>query len=463
MNKNHKKKVRITFYGGIDTPTGSNFLLETGEGEQAIRILIDCGLKQGSRICDDENWQTFPYRPEEIDAVIITHAHLDHTGRLPSFVRAGFAGTIYSTHPTKEIGLIMLEDSIRVLTKEAHECRREPIYNPDDIKNTQKIWKGIAYHESISFKNGISFVLRDAGHILGSSMVEFLIDGAKIVFSGDLGNSPAPLLKDTEKVTDANYLILESVYGDRKHPSKEGRKEELEDVIENSVKKGGALLVPAFSVERTQELLFEINDLVSHGRIPPVPIFVDSPLAIKVTDVYKKSGAYFNKEARYIIKSGDDIFKFPNLVFTFHHHESEKIAETPNPKVIIAGSGMSNGGRIVRHEQRHLPDPKSSLLIVGYQAAGTLGRELLDGAKKVRIMGEDVVVRANVIDLSGYSAHRDSDGLFQFVSDTADTVKRVYVVMGEPKASLFLVQKLRDYLGVDARAPKRGETVELDL
>jgi metallo-beta-lactamase family protein len=292
-------------------------------------------------------------------------------------------------------------------------------------------------------------------------MIEFEHEGKKIVFTGDLGNSPAPLLRDTEEIKGADYMVIESVYGDRNHESVEERTQKLKEAIENTINKGGALLVPAFSIERTQVLLYEINNLVEDGKIPSVPVFLDSPLAIKVTKVYQNRIQNFNKGVKEEIAGGDDIFKFPLLEFTEHHKESMDIANTPNPKIIIAGSGMSNGGRIVHHEKRHLPDPNSTLLIVGYQAAGSLGRRLLDGAKEVEIMDKKVQVRAQVVNLTGYSAHKDSDGLLEFVDGSAETLKKVFVVMGEQKSSLFLVQRLRDYVGVNAIAPKLGESFEL--
>jgi metallo-beta-lactamase family protein len=317
--------------------------------------------------------------------------------------------------------------------------------------------------------------LKDAGHILGSSMVEFVHGDTKILFTGDLGNSPAPLLKDTETITDATYLIMESVYGDRDHEARDDRRRALENAIEETVKRAGALVVPAFSLERTQELLYEIKLMTEQSRIPLIQVFLDSPLAIKLTKLYEKYEDYFNnrvdaavpsgKPARTtgVIQSGRDIFKFPGLRATLTTDESKSINEVRNPKIIIAGSGMSNGGRIIHHEKRYLPDPKSTVLLVGYQVPGSLGRELQDGAKTVRILGEEIPVRASIRMIQGYSAHKDMTNLIGFVRETADTLKRVFVVMGEPKSALFLTQRLRDYLGVNAHAPEPGETVELEI
>lgn len=340
-----------------------------------------------------------------------------------------------------------------------------------------KDWEGVEYHKVIAIRTEeatgvarkeetgkLKATLFDSGHILGSAMVEFAYGEKKILFTGDLGNSPAPLLKDTEIPKGVNYLVMESVYGDRNHEDMRSRKEMLEDVFEETIKKGGVLMIPAFSLERTQELLFELNDLIESGRIPSVPVFLDSPLAIKVTDIYKKYSSYFNTETRTVIRSGDDVFRFPTLQSTPLTEESKAIFHTPSPKVIIAGSGMSNGGRIVHHEKNYLPDSKNTLLLIGYQAVRTPGRVLQEGAKAVRLFGEEVPVNARVVTIHGYSAHKDMDGLFDFVEDLGDSLEKVFVVLGEPRSSLFLTQRLRDYQGIHAEAPmKVGESVELEF
>ena len=270
-------------------------------------------------------------------------------------------------------------------------------------------------------------------------------------------------MRPTEKVTGANYLTIETTYGNREHEGKSERKIKLERIIEDTISAGGVLMVPAFSIERTQELLFELNDLIENSRIPKIPVFLDSPLAIGAVNIYKKYDEYYNKEAKYIMNSGDEIFKFPGLRFTPTVEESKKINDVPPPKVILAGSGMSTGGRIIHHERRYLPDPKSTLLLVGYQAAGSLGRRLQDGAKEVNIFGETVPVRAHIFTLGGYSAHPDENGLFEFVQSNYETLKKMFAIQSEPKSALFFVQMVRDHLGVDAFAPKYGDSFELDV
>jgi metallo-beta-lactamase family protein len=325
------------------------------------------------------------------------------------------------------------------------------------------LWETYPYHEPVRLGK-LQAIFRDAGHILGSAMIEFTLGNKKILFSGDLGNSPMPLLPDTEKITDIDYLLMESVYGDRNHEQREERAIIMREIIRDTMKAGGTLMVPAFSVERTQELLFEIENMMENSEIPLVPVFIDSPLAISVTHVYKKYHNYFKKDVAKIVRGSDGaIFHFPQLHFTKTTEESKAIRHQPARKIVIAGSGMSNGGRILHHEKHYLPDPNSTLLLAGYQAAGSLGRIIQDGAKQVRIMGENVAVRARVVSVSGYSGHKDSDDLLDFVSDTAETLKKVYVAMGEPKSSLFLVQRLRDYLGLNAVAPEAGEKVEINI
>jgi metallo-beta-lactamase family protein len=452
-----KNKLKLTFCAGAQSVTGANFLLE-GEGK---KFLIDCGLTQGTKLADDSNWQDFQYDPSTIDILFITHAHIDHIGRIPKLLFDGFKGKIYSTHATKDLITPMLMDTVHILSKDT-ENNLDKIYTDESVKNIMNLWEGLDYHQSVHIEPAFSFSYKDAGHILGSGMLEIIYNKKKILFTGDLGNSPSPLLRDTEQVTDADYMIMESVYGDRNHESRDERKKLLETVIEDNYKRGGTLVIPTFSLERSQELLYEINSFVENKRIPMMPIYFDSPLAIKLTDVYNKHKDCFNTEAKGLIASGDDIFKFAGLKVTATTDESKMIISAPNPKIIIAGSGMSNGGRIVHHEKNYLPDANNTLLLTGYQAVGTMGRQIEDGARSVHILGEDVPVKAQVAKISGYSGHKDSDHLVNFVEDTANNVKKIFVVMGEPKSSMFLVQKLRDNLAVNAVAPSMNDVEILD-
>ena len=324
------------------------------------------------------------------------------------------------------------------------------------------LWQGLPYKQKLKITDNLEVSFRDAGHILGSAMVEFVFNGKKILFTGDLGNSPSPLMPDTEKVMDVDYLIMESVYGDRNHESRSDRRKSLEAVIEDNYNRKGTLIIPTFSLERSQELLFELDELVENNRIPTMPIFFDSPLAIRITEIFKHFKNYFNENAQKAISEGEHIFDFSGLHSTLRSEESKVISTVPNPKIVIAGSGMSAGGRIVHHEKHYLPDPNNTILLMGYQSVGTPGRLIQEGVKTVYIAGEYIAVRAHVVTISGYSGHKDSDGLISFVEDTAETLKRVFVVMGEPKSSLFLVQKIRDNLGIEAHAPEKGDSVSID-
>ncbi len=447
---------KITFYGGTGTVTGANFLFEV-DGK---KILVDCGLTQGFKVADDVNWDPFPYDPKEIDILFITHAHIDHLGRVPKLIHEGFEGKIYSTFPTHDLARPMLEDTMHILSKN-EELGLDKIYAIENINKALSLWQGFDYYENIQITENLKASFKNAGHILGSAMIEFIFNKKKILFTGDLGNSPSPILPDNDSISDIDYMIMESVYGDRNHELKDQRRKFLEEVIEDNYKRKGTLIIPTFSLERSQELLFELNNLVEGKRIPVMPIFLDSPLAIKLTDVFKKHKKYFNENAQRIMSTDAHLFHFPGLYETSEAEDSKKIKTAPNPKIIIAGSGMSSGGRVVHHEKEYLPDPKNTLLLTGYQSIGTPGRMIHEGAKKVKIYGEEVNVRAHVVNISGYSGHKDSDALLNFVAGSQDTLKKVFVVMGEPKSSLYLVQKLRDNLGVNAYAPDQGDSITL--
>ncbi len=450
-------QLKITFCSGAGTVTGANFLLE-GNGK---KFLIDCGLVQGEKLADDANWAPFTYNPAEIDILFISHAHIDHIGRIPKLINDGFKGKIVSVIPTKDITEVMLADTAHILSRNT-EQGLDKIYSQENIKKAMDSWETLDYHQVMNVDHGFQFSYKDAGHVLGSGMLQIVYNGKKIVFTGDLGNSPSPLLKDTEKITDADYLIMESVYGDRNHEDREIRKKKLEEVIEDNYKRKGALIIPTFSLERTQELLFEMDGLVENQRVPVMPVFLDSPLAIKLTTVYNKYTKYFNEQAQAVLRTGHHIFHFPGLKLTEETEESKAILQVPGPKVIIAGSGMSNGGRIIHHEINYLPYENNTILLTGYQAVGTMGRLIEEGVKNLHIQGVEIPLKAHLAMISGYSGHKDSDHLVNFVEDTADTVKKVFVVMGEPKSSLFLAQKLRDNLGVNAYTPEAGESVVIE-
>ncbi len=452
------KKLKLTFCGGVGTVTGANFLLEN----ETTKILVDCGMEQGGERAHAFNRSEFPFNPAEVDILLITHAHLDHIGRIPKLVKDGFHGIIYSTPETRKITVLMLEDSVRLLAQEAEREKLDPLYSELDVRTTMSLWRDIPYHTDFDLGDGFSVVPKESGHILGAAMYEISYNNKKIAFTGDLGNTPTPLLNDTEKI-DADYLVMESVYGDRNHESNDERREKFKDAIFQTISNKSTLMIPSFSLEKTQILLYELNNFFANKEVPIVPVYLDSPLAIKVTKIYHDMSKDFNSKARAQISTGDDIFDFPKLTLVGSSDESKALKEVPGPKIIIAGSGMSNGGRILHHEINYLPESKNIILFSGYQSVGTLGREIQNGSKNVHIYGQPVRVKAKVMTISGYSSHKDSDHLVEFVGEALPRLKKVFVVMGEPKSSLFLVQRLRDYLNVDATHPEEGETVELDF
>lgn len=449
----------LHFYGGAGTVTGSNFLLDAGN----IKILVDCGLFQSAHACEETNWSVFPYDPKSIAVLVVTHVHVDHIGRIPRLVREGFRGKIISTEATKTLAEPLLLDSMELLLSEARRCNRETLYDEKDIAQALFLWEGTSYHQKISLGDDVVLELYDAGHILGSAMAHLSRKGRSIVFTGDVGGGNSPLLPPVERIAQTDYLVLESVYGNKVRSDFTHRRDALEDIIENTFARKGTLLIPAFSTERTQDLLFEIRALMVEHRVASVPVYLDSPLAGKITAAFSRYPKYFKDSIKTRMEGGEDIFSFPQLKFVESAEESKKIAHTPGPKIIIAGSGMSNGGRVREHEKTILPDKNSTLLVVGYQAAGSLGRRLIEGEKTVILHGEKIPVRCTVEAIYAYSAHMDGEGLLEFVNNIGDGISQVFVVHGEPLATSTLTQRLRDYLGVRARAPEMGEKAVLDL
>lgn len=449
----------IGFFGGVGSVTGANFMLDTGD----FALLVDCGLIQGDRFVQTQNHEPFPYNPADVDALLVTHAHADHIGRIPKLIKDGFAGVIYATRPTRDLATVMLKDAVKVMAYEHERYGVDPLYDEADVDAAIRLWKVVEYDEVIQLNKELTAWYTDAGHILGSGMIHLKRGDKKIVFTGDIGNIPQPLLAPPVVPKDYQYLIMESVYGDRLHEEVEERTDLLQHYIEETTRQQGTLIIPAFSLERTQGMLLEINNLVESGKIKPIPVFLDSPLAITVTELYRRYPHYLKPAVQEQIQSGDDIFDFAGLSFTHTMKDSHDISLVKGAKIIIAGSGMSHGGRIRAHERRYLGDPNTTLLLVGYQAVGSLGRLLHDGATKVRIDNEEIKVRAKVARIRGYSGHADRDQLLNLVAGGYQHAKQVFVTMGEERSSLFLVQRLRDYLGVNALAPGQNDEIEIDF
>ncbi len=452
--------LRVTFHGGAGAVTGSNFLIEKGES----KMLIDVGLEQGRDFCARCMYAPFPYDVSAIQALVITHAHLDHIGRAPKLMREGFKGKAYMTPATRDLTELMLRDSVGLLTREATQHGEEPLYSEQDVEAFLERIQTIEYHEEREVAPGLSIYLRDTGHILGAASVRIkdTSDGTSAVFTGDIGNSPNPYLNDAETVDDADAVIMEAVYGDRVHEHVDQRVPQLRDTLKRALARGGTILMPAFSMERTQLMLYEISNLMAAGELPEFPVFLDSPLAINVTGIYEKwAGEYFNTEAQAETKKEGSIFRFPFLTMTPSREDSETIAREPSPKLIIAGAGMSHGGRIGKWEAKYLPDPSTTLLIVGYQAPGSPGRLLQDGAPKVKLDGREIKVKATVENLTSWSAHADREGLLKFAEGTLPRAKAIFVSIGEPSAQRFLAQRIHDFLGAKAIVPSQGDVYDI--
>ena len=445
---------KLTVCGGAGEVTGANFLLETG----SVKMVFDCGLHQREQVCSPVNYAPFAYDVSTIDFLVISHAHADHIGRVPRFVHEGFKGTILSTNATKDLTALMLDDALNLMENDP-KC--EPLYERKDVERAMSLWKGVEYHENVQVGDAV-MVLQDAGHILGSAMARVTRNGKTFLYTGDLGNTPEPLLRDTESPEGAHFIVMESVYGDRLHEARSERQQNLLTHIEATRARNGVLLIPSFSLERTQVILSEINALVESGDMEPIPVFLDAPLSIRATEVYRKYKHMLNDDMQARFAKGDDPFMFEGLKVTPRALDSQAIHQQPNPKVIIAGAGMSHGGRIREHEKNYLGSTTTTVLFVGYQSAGSLGRRLQEGASTISIDGETYTVRAHMETLSGYSGHADRDQLLSFVEKAHETHPKVFVSLGETKSASFLAQRITDFLGLEAIVPTTNQSFEIE-
>jgi metallo-beta-lactamase family protein len=451
--------MKVTFLGAAQEVTGSCYLLELNDG---FKVIIDCGMFQGYKFAEDKNYADFLFNPQNIDAVLVTHAHLDHTGRLPKLVNSGYRGKIFSTEATKDLSRIVLEDTANLMAEEAQHFEDSiPLYSLNDVENTFINWQIINYHQSFQLKEGVKVYYSDAGHILGSASIQITADGQTITFSGDLGNPPVPFLKPTETVSSTDFLVIESTYGGRLHEPAHLRKEILASVVNDIAKSGGTLMIPAFAVERSQEILYDLNDLIEEKKIPSLPTYLDSPMAIKVTRAFEKYKDLYNQQDE-LKSESDDLLNFPNLHFTQSAQLSKEINRVFGPKIVIAGAGMMHGGRILHHALRYLPDERSQLLIVGFQVNGSLGRRLLDGEKVVKIFKDMVHVKAKINKIGAYSGHADQNGLINFIKKINEQhPKNIFITHGELDQAQELSAKIKEEFSYSNHVPKFGETFDL--
>ncbi len=443
--------MRLSFQGAAEGVTGSCYLIETSTG----KLLVDCGMFQGERICSKHNFEDFNFDPKEISAVIVTHAHIDHTGRIPQLIKRGFTGPVFFTSPTLALSKIVLEDTAHVMADNAKRCGDPILYSNDEIKTLIDHAQSVNYHEQFSPVSGVTAMFHDAGHILGSAYVSIDILASetqdhqplRMVFSGDIGNDDVPILPATEPIHRADIAIVESTYGDKDHGATADRSKKLFDYVTKIISRGGTLIIPSFSVERTQELLYELDTLIDAGELPKVKIYLDSPLAIKATQLYRDFKSFLDFNRRLESSHDKDFFSFPNLRETVSVEASKAINNDHHAKIIVAGSGMMTGGRVMHHLMRYLPDEKNGLLIIGYQAFGTLGSKIQQGAKEVRIFGEDIAVRASVETIHEFSAHGDRNKLAGWLVPQEGTIKKVFLVHGDAPVKeafkVYLEEKIK--------------------
>jgi len=467
-------EIKLSFLGAAQNVTGSRYLLEVN----GVRLLVDCGLYQ-ERDLRGRNWDPFPIPPDSLDAVLLTHAHLDHCGLLPKLAREGFHGTIYCTAATSEIAEIVLLDSAHLQEEDAEFKRRRheregrtgpypvvPLYTTDDAKAVLPLFQAVEYDEPVEVADGVEATFRDAGHILGSSMIQVAVRsngvGRTILFSGDVGRWDRPILRDPTVFHEADYVLMESTYGDRQHDETKDITDALCDVITSTRKAGGNIAIPSFAVERSQELLYHLNELLLEDCIPHLMVFVDSPMAISVTEVFGHHSDLFDDEMMELIRRQESPFDFPGLQMTRTVQESKAINHIEGTIVIIAGSGMCTGGRIKHHLVNNISRPESAILFVGYQAVGTLGRHIVNGAKEVRILGETRPVRARIVQIHGFSAHADRGELLRWISGLKRPPRHLFVTHGEPDVAATFADFLKKQTGWKISVPSYRDEVILD-
>lgn len=474
--------MKITFLGATRTVTGSNFLVEA----VGKKFLVDCGMWQGKKEMEEENFNEFDFDPKQIDFMLLTHAHIDHSGRIPKLYNEGFRNKIYAHKATCDLCSLMLPDSGHIQEMESEwknrkrkrrgEPERPPLYTAEEAARCLEIFEALNYDEIIEIDENIHVRFNDAGHMLGSSIIELWVkeDGkeVKTVFTGDLGNNDIPLLDSPTMIEDADYLVMESTYGSRLHVRNDEKAKIFLDVVSETLDKQGTVVIPSFAVGRTQEILYELNKIKEntddedferkYKTLMKAPVYVDSPLAISATEVFRENMDLFEEDVQKEIMSGDNPLEFPGLKFTMTTDESKALNEDPTPSIIISASGMCEVGRIKHHLKHNLWNPNSTILFVGYQAPGTLGYSIVNGAKTVKIFGEEIAVNARIEYIEGYSGHADQEWLMNFIYSFITKPKHIFLVHGEEESQDVLEKKIIDETGISVTTPEYGETYELN-
>lgn len=463
--------MRLEFLGAAHTVTGSCYLLET----QEKKYLVDCGMFQGARRIRDLNYEEFSFNPADIEAVLLTHAHVDHCGLIPKLVKEGFSGTIYATQSTCDLAKIMLPDSAHIQESDAELSNRknrrrgeepvEPIYSLDDAAEALKHFVPMPYEQAFNINN-MTVIFHDAGHILGSSIIDVQVQEgsktSKLVFSGDLGQPNQPILKDPSIIKGADFLLVESTYGDRLHQIYD-KETALLEIVNDTMDRGGNLIIPSFAVGRTQTLLYYFYNLWKEGRLDSdIPIIIDSPLAINATRVFMKNYEDFDDEAIALFKESGKMPDFPQVKICETPAESKALNSSEGSAIIISASGMADAGRILHHLKHNLWRPESTVLFVGYQAEGSLGRRLVDGIKRVRVLGEEIAVKAQIQNLDGFSAHADANQIMDWLGHiTAPKPAKVFIVHGEAQSQEALKARIQQECGLEVYIPFRGDVVKI--
>jgi len=461
----------VKSYGATGEVTGSCHVLEV----EGVRIMIDCGMFQGEE--EKQNQEAFPFQASEIDYLLVTHAHLDHVGRIPKLVKEGFKGKIYATSATMDLADVILRDSAKIMnedfqTKYKKESRRakaheveKPLYEIMDVEKTFALeWINPEYDKYYDICEGVSVVFHNAGHILGSAFIKLSYvensDSHTIVFSGDIGNNNHLVLPNLEKCKDAETLYVETTYGDRNHQPIQETVKEFKDIVLKTLKRGGNVLIPSFAVERTQELLCILRSMHNNGELPKCKIFLDSPMATKATDVYRDYSNELSLGCQENVKEDGTVFNFDSLIYTETPEDSRAINNVSSGAIIIAGSGMCNGGRITHHFKHRIWDDKNAVMFVGYQAVGTLGREIVEGAKWINIYHEDIIIKASIHTVNGFSAHADQGGILDWIAKMKD-LKKVFLIHGEKDSQIAFKDVLKKELDIDAHIVAYKEQINI--